>query len=131
MVLVTMVKSKTDFSNTGLSPSSCEMWFSLPLATWCPETLDNRRVYQESVLPTSAPQLRYQLRHKPGPQILVCRCWDGRVTRGEVSSVILVTCPGQWLMMLSSPGTLSLQSSSGSLLTISDITFCCSCLPPV
>ena len=126
-----MVKSKTDFSNMGLSPSFCEMWFSLPLGTWCPETLDNRRVYQESILPTSAPQLRYQLRHKPGPQILVCRSWDGRITWGEVSSIILVTCLSQWLMMLSLPGTLFLQSSSGSLLTISDITLCCSCLPPV
>ena len=88
-------------------------------------------MYQESILPTSAPQLRYRLRHKPGPQILVCRCCDGRITWGEVSSVILVTCLGQWLMMLSLPGTLLLQSSSGSLLTIADITLCCPCPPPV
>ena len=33
-VLVTMVKPKIDFSNMGLSPSSCEVWFSLSSATW-------------------------------------------------------------------------------------------------
>ena len=133
VVLVTMVKPKIDFSNMGLSPSFCEVWFSLPLATWA--TLMPRNPGQQEsgisgIYPSHPCPSAKILRHKPGPQILVCRCWDGRITWGEVSSIVLVTCLGQWLVTLSLPGTLSLQSSSGSLLTTSDITLCCPC-PPV